>query len=589
MRLAPRLLAVAALCLPATALQAAQVGRVDIVGLDEAMEANVRLSLSVVEAIGRDLSGRRLAYLVREADDEAREALQPFGYYAPEITVERTRGDGPVVVTVSVVPGPAVRVRQSNVRITGDGADDRYLRQDLAAFEPSLGDVFDHRLYEASKAKLTRRLAERGYFDADFTSRRVEVTRAEQAADIDLGWDSGERHDMGRVTFVQEPSPIIRESLLRKLVSWEEGSYYHQGKVDRLRQSLARLDYYATIDVQPRPDDGVGLRVPVDVTLVAAPRSIYTAGLGYGTDSGGLVRLGVERRYVNDRGHKALAQLDYAEKRKTLTLQYRIPAFAWLDGWYTVSAQAADEQTEYIDTRRVEVVASRSGEVNEHLTAVVSLHSLRERWAYALEGDDAPDYRYATFNYPSLRAEYVDADDLVFPRDALAGTLALRGGVGGADADTTFAQVQASVRWYQGLGPSNRLIARAEVGHSYIDELTLLPPSLRFFAGGDRSIRGYAWREVGPRIRTEAGEFALGGKHMATASLEFEHYFNDRWGGAVFVDTGTAFDHRPDWHTGVGFGVRWRSPVGPVRLDIARGLDDPDASFQLYLGIGAEL
>ena len=585
----PRLLAAAVLCLVPAAVQAARVARVDIVGLDEAMAANVRLSLSVAEAVGKELTARRLAYLVREADDEAREALEPFGYYSPQVTVERTRGEGPVVVTVAVDPGTPVRVRDSRVVITGDAADDRYLREDLAEFEPTTGDVFDHRLYEASKATLTRRLAERGYFDADFTSRRVEVTRAELAADIDLGWDSGERYDMGRVEFVQEPDPIIRESLLEKLVYWEEGSYYHQGKVDRLRESLSRLDYYSTIDVQPRPEDAVGLRVPVDVTLVAAPRSVYTAGLGYGTDSGGLVRLGVERRYVNDRGHKALAQLDYAEKRKTLTLQYRIPAFAWLDGWYTFSAQAADEQTEYIDTRRLEVVASRSGEVNEHLTAIVSLHALRERWAYALPGDAAPEYRYATFSYPSLRAEYVDADDLVFPRDALAGAILLRGGIEGAGSVASFAQVHASVRWYQGLGPSNRLIARAEVGHTYTDALTVLPPSLRFFAGGDRSIRGYAWREVGPRIRTEAGEFALGGKHMAAASLEFEHYFNDTWGGAVFVDTGTAFNDHPDWRTGVGIGLRWRSPVGPVRLDIARGLDDPDESFQLYLGIGADL
>ena len=215
MRLAPRLLAAAVLFLPAVALQAAQVGRVDIVGLDEAMAANVRLSLSVVDALGRDLSARRLAYLVREADDETREALQPFGYYSPTITVERTRGDGPVVVTVSVTPGQPVRVREADVAITGDGADDRYLREDLADFEPSTGDVFDHRLYEASKATLTRRLAERGYFDADFTSRRVEVTRAEQAADIDLGWDSGDRYDMGRVEIVQQTEPFIRESLLR--------------------------------------------------------------------------------------------------------------------------------------------------------------------------------------------------------------------------------------------------------------------------------------------------------------------------------------------------------------------------------------
>src|SRR5690606_10958789 len=319
--------------------QAAQVGRVDIVGLDEAMAANVRLALSVEDVVGQELTGRRLAYLVREADDEVREALQPFGYYSPEVTVERTRGEGPVVVTVTVVPGAPVRVRESNVRITGDAEDDRYLRMDLAAFEPTTGDVFDHRLYEASKTRLTRRLAERGYFDAGFSERRVEVTRADLAADIDLGWTSGDRHDMGRIEvtradlaadidlswtsgdchdmgrieFLQQPEPIIRESLLHRLVYWEEGSYYHQGKLDRLRESLSRLDYFSTIDVQAHPEDaGDGLLVPIDVNLVAAPRSIYTAGIGYGTDSGGLLRLGLEHRYVNDRGHKAQAQLDYA-------------------------------------------------------------------------------------------------------------------------------------------------------------------------------------------------------------------------------------------------------------------------------------
>ena len=571
------------------AVHAAEVGEVRIVGLDEPMTDNVRAALTLVEARGKELSGRRLAYLVREADNETREALQPFGYYSPTISVERSRGEGATTVTITVDPGQPVTVRRSHVAIQGEGGRDRYLKEDLGEFQPKPGEVFDHRLYEASKTTISRRLAVRGYFDADFASRRVEVTRADHAADIDLVWTSGQRYDMGPLHFEQTPQTIIRPALLQRLQYWDDGSYYHQGKLDRLRESLARLDYFASIDIQPRPEDAVGNDVPVTVTLTPAKRSIYTAGLGYGTDSGAGVRLGLERRYVNDRGHKALAQLDYAERRKTLTVQYRIPAFAWLDGWYTFSAQAADEQTEYIDTRRVEIVASRSGEVNEHLTAVVSVHALRERWAYALEGEDVPDYRYATFNYPSIRAEYVDADDLVFPRDALAGTLTLRGGVGGTDADTTFAQVQASVRWYKGLGPANRLIARAEVGHSYIDELALLPPSLRFYAGGDRSIRGYAWREVGPRVRTEAGEFAVGGKHMATASLEFEHYFNDRWGGAVFVDSGTAFDRRPDWHTGVGVGVRWRSPVGPVRVDIARGLDDPDESFQLYLGIGADL
>ncbi|MDQ3229753.1 MAG: autotransporter assembly complex protein TamA, partial [Pseudomonadota bacterium] len=543
-------------------------------------------------------SGRRLAYLVQEAEAETREALEPFGYYAPVITVTRDPPSseaapttGPVAVTIDVRLGEAIRVRRAEVGIAGDGNDDRYLKEELAAFQPQPGALFDHTLYEGSKARISRRLAERGYFDADFLARKVEVTRADNAADIDLRWNSGDRYDMGAVTFTQAPNRIIREDLLGKLIYWNEGDYYHQGRLDRLRKSLVSLDYFSRIDIEPQPENATpDKRVPVQVTLTPAKRSIYTAGLSYGTDSGGGVILGVERRYLNDRGHKALAQLDYAQRRKTLTLQYRIPAFAWLDGWYTGSLQAADEQTDYIDTRRLELVGSRSGEINQYLTAIASLHTLRERWAYTGTEED-PLYRYATFTFPSLRAEYIDADDRMYPRDALGGTLMLRGGVEGAGSDASFAQLQLGTRWFKGLGDRSRLLVRGEVGHTYTDALVQIPPSLRFYAGGDRSVRGYAYREIGPRITggTRGQAFALGAKNMATASVEYEQYFSGAWGGAVFVDSGTAFDDRPEWRTGIGVGLRWKSPVGPVRVDLAHGLDDPDSSFQLHINIGADL
>ena len=595
----------------AGAAHAARVETVEIRGLDEAMTTNVRVALSLVDAIGKDVSGRRLAYLVREAEAETREALEPFGYYSPTITVERsgtnaaTRGAddasgsggdraGPVSVIVTVVPGEPVTVRDSNLAIQGEGGGDRYLKQDLGKFKPQPGDVFEHEVYEASKARITRRLAERGYFDADFASRRVEVTRAEKAADIDLVWTSGDRYDMGVTTFEQTPQRIIRDGILERLVYWETGSYYHQGKLDRLRESLARLDYFASIDIEPRPQDAVDGRVPVTVTLTPAKRSVYTAGASYGTDSGAGVRLGLERRYLNDRGHKALAQLDYAQRRKTLTLQYRIPAFALLDGWYTISAQAADEQTDYIDNRRIELVASRSGEINRNWTAIASLHALRERWSYAAEDDGDPltpvDYRYATFTYPSLRGEYIDADNRIHPRDGLGATIMLRGGVEGAGSDASFAQLHAGARWYKGLGPQSRLITRGELGHTFVDATVgTLPPSLRFHAGGDRSIRGYAWREVGPRIGTDGDLFPIGARNVATGSVEYERYFDGPWGAAVFVDSGSAFNGTPEWRTGIGVGLRWKSPVGPLRIDIARGLNDPDSPFQIYLNIGADL
>ncbi len=566
----------------------------EVVGLGEDETENVRTALSLVEAIGRDVSPRRFRYLLGEAEDEVREALQPFGYYDPEISIQRAGETDPAQITISVDPGAPVRVRRADVAILGEGGRDRYLREELEAFEPEASEVFEHQVYERSKTRISRRLAERGYFDADFASRRVEVTRAERAADIDLVWESGPRYDIGEITFEQTPEKIIREDLLDELVYWDPGSYYHEGKLDRLRRSLTRLDYFSRIDIDRHPQEGEGTLVPVTVTLVPAKRSVYAAGLSYGTDSGAGVRLGLERRYLNQRGHKALAQLDFAQRRKTLTLRYRIPAFAWLDGWYTFSAQASDEQTDFIDTRHIEFVASRSGEISEQWTAIASLHALRERWDFVEESDGVapadPDYRYATFTYASLRGEYVDADDLIFPTDGLFGTVMLRGGVDGFGSDADFAQGRAAAQWYKAVGDQNRLIVRGELGRTFTDLVVDIPPSLRFFAGGDNSIRGYAWREVGPRITSEDGkQFALGGRNVATASIEFERYFTERWGAAVFVDSGTAFNDSPDWRTGVGIGVRWRSPVGPVQLDIAHGLDDPDSPFQLYLGIGTGL
>lgn len=565
---------------------AAKVADVQVRGLDDPLMAdNVRRSLSIVDAIGKDVSGRRLSYLVREAEPETREALEPFGYYSPTIKVERTRvPDAPVTVTIDVSLGDAVKVRAFDVGIDGEGKDDRYLREETDAFAPRTGDVFDHGIYEASKARITRRLAERGYFDADFTSRRVEVTRADLAADIALRWDSGTRYDMGEITFI-ESRPIIRESLLQKLVYWKSGEYYHQGRLDRLRKSLTELDYFSRIDIEPKPEEAVDGQVPVTVTLEPAKRDVYTAGVSYGTDSGAGVRFGWERRYVNDRGHKALAQIDYAQFKSTATLQYRVPAFRWLDGWYTGSLQAANEETDYADTRRLELVGARSGEINRYLTATVSLHLLREQWRFLEEGQPVPEYQYSTLLYPAIQAEYIDADDRLYPRRALGATLLLRGGIEGVGSDATFAQVHATARWIRGLAPSDRLLVRGELGHTFTNALVDMPLSLRFFAGGDRSVRGYGWREIGPRV----GDYATGAKNVVTASVEYEHYFTKEWGGAVFVDTGDAFDNTPNLHYGVGVGVRWRSPVGPVRVDIARGMTGPDAGFTLHFNIGADL
>ena len=621
-----RLLVALACCTAALPAAAITVTRVDVSGLDdELMAENVRVSLALNDAIGKDLSARRLNYLLREAEAETREALEPFGYYSPTIVIQRSdrsvpegtddpstaanartatadadaggnadarqRGSRSLTVSIRIEPGKPVRVRGWNVGVEGDAGDERSVRAALDGFAPRQGEVLDHSLYETSKSKVSRTLAGHGYFDADFAAHRVEVTRADYAADIDLRWTSGARYALGEATFTQTPKTIIRDELLQKLVGWTPGEAYDDAELERLRRSLVALDYFGLVEILPQPENAKDKVVPVQVNLTPAPRSIYTAGVNYGTRSGAGFSLGVERRYLNTRGHKALAQIDYANKRKTATVQYRVPAFAWLDGWYTASLQAADEQTDSLDTRRLEFVASRSGQFNDHLNLVASMHVLRERWSYFTLNRPSLDYQYASFYFPSLRAEYIDVDNRLTPRRGAGGTLTLRGGKGGTDGDAAFAQLHASAQWFHGFDADSRLIVRGEAGHTFTDELLALPPSLRYYAGGDRSVRGYGWREIGPRIRNSVGDtYALGAQNVVTASIEYERYFKGPWGAAVFVDSGSAFDGKsPDMHTGVGIGLRWRSPVGPVRIDIARGLKSPDSPFTLHLNIGADL
>jgi translocation and assembly module TamA len=223
------------------------------------------------------------------------------------------------------------------------------------------------------------------------------------------------------------------------------------------------------------------------------------------------------------------------------------------------------------------------------------MHVLRERWAYNIAdaggGAIAPiDFRYASLVFPELAAEYIDVDNRLAPRRGVGGTLTLRGGKGGADGNATFAQVHATAHWFHGFDPESRLILRGELGHTFGNDLLDLPPSLRYYAGGDRSVRGYGWHEIGPKVEIDGGNYYTGARNVLTASVEYERYLSGPWGAAVFVDSGSAFNGRtPEMRTGVGIGLRWKSPVGPVRIDIAHGLDQPDSPITLHLNIGADL
>lgn len=580
----------AALACAATGASALELRSVTVEGIDdEAMRDDVDDALSLQRLNPKRrarLTESRLSYLLRRAPGEAQKALEPFGFYDPEVTTDVRRDGDAVDVVVRVDAGEPVLVTVHEVVVNGPAGADPALQRRAERFRPRVGQAFHHGIYEDSKAAMDRALADDGYFDAEQTAHRVTITRATRSAQIDLAWSSGERYALGEATFSGHP---FRDGLLEKLVPWTPGEPYRQQALLDLHASLAELDYFAAIDVVAQSGAAdAQRRVPVEVALSPAKRDVYSAGVRYGTDTGLGVHGGWERRWINDRGHKFRAWASLAQEQKDISTQYRIPAFKWLDGWYAVGASLREETVDDLDSQLFEVIGSRNGRLGDW-TLTAALRYRRERYEDVPTGED----RWSTLVFPSLLAQWSQADDPLYPRSARGLTAELRGGHSGFGSDIDFLQLRAEGRWIRGFGRRDRLLVRGEAGTTLSDEFPSFPPSLRFYAGGDRSVRGYGWREIGEvQENPEGREYVVGGKHVVAGSVEFEHMFDRTWGMAVFVDAGDAFDVAGDFdlQAGAGVGLRWRSPVGPVRLDLAHGFgDQADQTVSLHLNIGPDL
>lgn len=564
------------------------LGEVRIRGLEGDALENVRQSLSVMQVPEADraaLSEARLSYLLRQAPGEVDLALQPYGYYGASVETSVSHEGGKAVVSIAVTPGEPVTVQALTLTMDGAAAQDAAVRTQVAAFHPQKGEVMDHRRYEAGKLTIQRVLLSQGYFDAELRTHRVEVSRHLREAVIDLDWDSSVRYRFGQTHF---EGSHIRESLLHKTVPYREGEPYSQDELLTLNQRLTDLDYFGYIDVRPDIEHATNDQVPIAISLTPGKRTVYTAGFSFGTDSGAGVQLGLDRRWVNDRGHKFSANLDWAQRRKSLGAEYRIPAFAWAEGWYVFGANRREEESDVLKTRITEIVGSRTG-LYRGWNLGVALHLRDEDY----EIGDATARRDGTSTrgdsrliYPALSAQRVVSDDPMYPTRGFSLRGEFKVGAKALGSDASFGQLLFDAKLIRSLGANNRFLFRGQFGRTFTTEFDALPPSLRFFAGGDRSIRGYGYQEVGPR----AAGVPTGGKNLVIGSAEYERMFTSTWGAAAFVDAGNAFnDVNEGASVGAGVGLRWRSPVGMVRVDVAHGFDDADNTFQLHINIGPDL
>lgn len=548
-----------------------------ISGIDSRLEANVR-ALSPLATTGCVSAPWRVERLFRDADKSIRKALQALGYYEPSIEKSLSWSEDCWQASFNIQAGEPVRLGAVDIRVEGAAADDEKFAEHLSAARPVTGDILDHGHYESYKASMLRAAIAHGFFDADFVRNQVIVDLEARSAELALRLESGVQYRFGEVAFTQG---IIRESLLEGYSDIVPGSPYSSTLVNELHEALSGSSYFATVSIRTEPQDTVQKIVPVSVELTPAKRRIYSIGAGVATDTGPQGRLGFADRRLNDRGHQLESKLFASSVKSELTGSYRWPRDDPRREWMSVFAGVQHETTDTrtSDTFTVGVLRARN----------LGKHWLETRYLDYSYEDYEVGAQATTSQLVILGNTWESAAGRELGRVTSGRRLSfdVRGASDSLGSDTSFVQFRAKTKWIRSFNDRYRAIARTSFGLTIKEDFDELPASVRFFAGGDRSVRGYDYESLGPV--NDNGD-VIGGSYLLDGSIEMDRLLAEKWSIAAFVDSGSAFnDSTIEFSTGAGVGIRWYSPVGPFRLDIAHPFDDPDNSYRIHISLGPDL
>lgn len=545
-------------------------------GVDADLAAEVRTAAGD-DNLSCDTPRWILSAHARSLATELRTRLRARGRYGPQISTHLTRPDDCWTIRLDVTPGPETHIRSVDVDVQGAGRSDPELAKVLAGHRLAVGQTLDEGRYEDLKTALSRTALERGYFDADFSEARIDVYPDAAAADIVLHFVTGDRYRFGDLDVSMTPMKL-GAPLVERMTRWTPGAPYTLGAIQSLRERLISAAYFRDVDVQAEPEARQDGRVPVRAQLKLRPRHEVRGGVGYASDLGPRLHAGYENRYLNRRGQQFSATADLSPVINEERLSLRMPTSGEGDPWLVIDAGHVRERTDTANSRTLSLGVRRvhGGPWNLRMSEFLELS--REQY------DVSTDSATAVLLMPGVsfsRSERWQAKPL-----ELGWRLEARvRGAAEPVSSTSFLQGQIEVEGAVPLGPEARLVSRLKVGSTWTSQLRDLPSSVRYFAGGDRSIRGYGYDQLGPK---GADGQVRGGRHIVVGSVEAEHVVWKNWSAAVFVDGGGVFnDFTEPTYTGVGFGVRWQSPFGPVRIDLAFPLDDQDHAMRLHVGVGS--
>ncbi|MBI5444844.1 MAG: outer membrane protein assembly factor [Deltaproteobacteria bacterium] len=548
----------------------------------EALE-NVRAALVLPAGLiqGGVVNRSWLERFARQAEGAVREALEPFGYYEAEVT---TLLEGPTEgkyrLRVLVDPGQPVRVREVDASLTGPGKQEDRLRELFEEFPLRPGDVLNQKRYEEAKAAIESEAVSLGYLDAAFTVHEIRVSRTDRWARVALRLDTGPRYRFGVTTI--EGAPDYPDRFLRRFLSYERGRRFSFAELGKTQANFINSERFSQAIVRPDRERGREGEMPVHVQLQPARPKRFRPGVGYGTDTGARVSLQYRDLNAFHKGHEFEVSGNAAERAQAAGLSYRFPSARNLESFRAVRSGL---QREVTDTYVARVLSAEAEETRGFRRGLLATGYVR---LHQEDFDVGGENRRSRLVLVGLRGSKRYQDSVLRPTEGHQIQAELRGTHQALGSDTGLLQFLLDVGVLVPLPQRLSLLARFEGGATtQNDPFAEVPASLRFFAGGDRSVRGYAYRSLGPRNDREE---VVGGRNLLVGSLELERALFRKWGIAAFYDAGNAFDEPKtlELRQGVGAGLRYYSPLGPLRLDLARQVGKPDPRFRVHFSMGME-
>ena len=554
-------------------LMAAEDIELNINGLSGPLKENVDAYVSAISPSEYSTSLRFQSRITKEIHS----ALNALGYYHAEIQFSTNEQQDEL--TVAVTPGQPMRIKLVDVELTGEAKEDADFLRLIRVTPVKEGRILNQGEYDTLKSSLRNLALQKGYFDGAYTLSRLEVVPELNQAFIRLHFDSGIRYKFGSSTITGSQIDIDR---VQSLQPYKSGDYYQVGKVGEYNQGLSNTEWFSSVFVEPDLEQvGKGRELPMKVSLAPQVKNQFETGLGYSTDVGAKVKFKWKKPWINSRGHSFNTSLDLSIPEQQVTAAYKIPLDDVLRDYYVIQYGLKNVNRSDKKTLESNLGFERHWVLDSGWHRTAYIRYLVEDYERNLEGD------VGQFVLPGLSYSRVVSRGGVLPMSGNKQTIMFEVGDKRALSETSVFRMRGTSTWISSIGENHRGIFKVDVGANIADDPSKLSPSLRFYAGGDNSIRGYDYESISP---VDTGGTKTGGQYLATSTLEYQYRIYNNWWAATFFDVGDAFDDTPVWKRGAGVGIRWVSPVGPIKFDFAKGLDQkPEAEWRVHFSLGPEL